>query len=435
MLYRILFEQIKIVDLRLLRFFNKKGSKLIKINHNSDKINLVFAKNMLKIVYRFSVLLTLISFILPLFSPAPKFIAGGLKRIVIDAGHGGHDPGCIGSRSKEKNVALSVSKMLGDYIKDNVEGVEVIYTRDKDHFVELHQRANIANKYNADLFVCIHCNSGPSHAYGSETYVMGLHKSKENLSVANRENQSILMEDDYEANYDGFDPNSDEANILFAMFQSAHLDNSLNFAAKVQDQFRDRVGRRDRGVKQAGFLVLYKTAMPSVLIETGFLTNKEEESFLATENGQALIASAIYRAFKEYKTDVDKPYIQKLEKENNKYVNSDDRKVENTIKVPKDSISIGSKLETTDGIIFKVQFTASNSKLELKPENFNGLTGVTEYQAENVYRYAIGAERNFSEANKIKNQLKEMGYKDSFVIAFKDGSRISVEEARKLAKE
>lgn len=394
---------------------------------------LALKKKMLKVVTNLFVGVIISLFVLPLMSPSPKFVAGGLKRVVIDAGHGGHDPGCIGAKSKEKDVALKVSLMVGNYIKEYIEGVEVVYTRDKDHFVELHQRANIANKYNSDLFVCIHCNSGPPSAYGSETYVMGLHKSKENLSVATRENQSILMEDDYETNYDGFDPNSDEANIIFALFQSAYLEQSLNFAAKVQDQFRDRVGRKDRGVKQAGFLVLYKTTMPSVLIETGFLTNRNEENFLATENGQVLMASAIYRALKEYKAEVDKPYIQRLEREGNRFVQNSN--VENNIKIPKDTISLGSKITSTDGIIFKVQFTASNTQLELKPENFNGLTGVSEYQAENVFRYAVGAERNFKDADEIRKKLKDIGYRDAFIIAFKDGKRISVEDARKELKQ
>lgn len=232
---------------------------------------------------------------------------GKLKRVVIDAGHGGKDPGCVGKIITEKEVALNISKKLGNYIKENIPGVEVIYTRDSDFFVELNERAKIANNSNADLFISIHANAQPkgSSVYGTETFVMGLHRSDANLEVAKRENSVIKYEDNYVTQYDGFDPGDPSSYIALSLFQSGNLEQSLGFAARVENQFEHRAGRSSRGVKQAGFLVLYKTTMPSVLIETGFLTNSREEKYLSTDEGQSIIASAIYRAFKAYKQEVD----------------------------------------------------------------------------------------------------------------------------------
>lgn len=228
-----------------------------------------------------------------------------VQTVVIDAGHGGKDPGCHGQKVREAYVALDVALELGRIIQENLPDVKVIYTRDTDNFVELHDRAAIANKANADLFVSIHCNSGPEQVEGTETFTMGLHTSQGNLEVAKRENSVILHEANYKANYDGFDPNSPEAHILFSLYQHAYIDNSLKFAQYVQEQFERRVGRENRGVKQAGLLVLWKTTMPSALIEIGFLTNPEEEKYLVNKTNQVYIASAIYRALKEYKQEVE----------------------------------------------------------------------------------------------------------------------------------
>ena len=226
--------------------------------------------------------------------------------VVIDAGHGGKDHGTSGRIIKEKDVALKIALKLGNYIDKNIPGVKVIYTRKDDRYLSLDERADLANKHKADLFICIHANANPNtRAFGTETYVMGLHKDEGNLSVAKRENSVILLDENYEERYEGFDPNSPESYILFTLTQSAYQASSLSFAQKVEDQFKKRVGRVSRGVKQAGFLVLWRTAMPSVLIETGFLSNSPEEKFLATAEGQDLIASGIYRAFKEYKSEVE----------------------------------------------------------------------------------------------------------------------------------
>ena len=229
-----------------------------------------------------------------------------LETIVIDPGHGGKDPGCSGKFSKEKHVALQVALELGRILEENLPGIKVIYTRKTDKFIELHERANIANRNNADLFVSIHCNAGPHYFRGSETYAMGLHKTQGNLDVAIRENKSILQEENYLDNYEGFDPASTEGYILFSLMQNAYLDNSLNIASKVESQFKDRVSRHSRGVKQAGFIVLWKTLMPSILVELGFLTNEKEEVFLSNKENQIYMASAIYRAIKAYKLELER---------------------------------------------------------------------------------------------------------------------------------
>ena len=232
-----------------------------------------------------------------------------VNKIVIDAGHGGKDPGCHGSKSKEAHVSLEVALKLRDIINEYLPDVEVIMTRDNNTFVELHDRAGSANKNDADLFISIHCNSGVSAAYGTETYTMGLHNStgsSGNLDeVTKRENSVILLEDDHEENYAGFDPNSPQSYILMSLYQSAFNEKSIRLAQLVEDQFKNRVGRRSRGVKQKGLLVLWKSYMPSVLVELGFLTNVEEENFLNDELGQVYMASAIFRAFRDYKNEVE----------------------------------------------------------------------------------------------------------------------------------
>jgi N-acetylmuramoyl-L-alanine amidase len=225
-----------------------------------------------------------------------------ITKVVIDAGHGGKDPGTIGKKAQEKNVALQIALKLSEEIRNQCKGVTVICTRTTDEFIELHERAEIANRSKADLFISIHCNANPKHIFqGAETYVMGLHRTEANLDIAKKENAAILMEPDYSSNYNGFDPNSDESYITFTLFQNAFLEQSTRFASLVQEEMKDRVGMNDRGVRQAGFLVLYKTTMPSVLIETGFLSNPEEEKFLTSQKGQQYIASAICRAFREFK--------------------------------------------------------------------------------------------------------------------------------------
>jgi len=228
-----------------------------------------------------------------------------LRTVVLDAGHGGKDIGCNGADAHEADVALAIIKKLGQQIEANSPGVRVIYTRKTNVFIELDERAAIANRNHADLFISVHCNAGPRGSHGTEVWTMGLHKTNANLGVAQRENAVILQEKNYKQRYDGFDPRSPQSHILFSLFQSAYITNSLRLAQRIDRQFRTKVGRVSRGVKQAGFLVLWKSTMPSVLVEAGFLTDPAEENYLDTSAGQQAIAGGIYRAFSEYKRDLE----------------------------------------------------------------------------------------------------------------------------------
>ena len=238
--------------------------------------------------------------------PAPELpYRYRLRTVVLDAGHGGKDRGCAGASAREADVALGIIMALGKQIEENAPDVKVIYTRKTNVFIELDERAAIANRNHADLFISVHCNAGPSAGHGTEVWTMGLHKTDANLGVAQRENSVILQEKDYKARYDGFDPRSPQSHILFSLFQSAYITNRLRFAQRVDRQLRTTVGRPSRGVKQAGFLVLWKSTMPSVLIESGFLTNPAEERYLNSKANQQALAAAIYRAFREYKRELE----------------------------------------------------------------------------------------------------------------------------------
>ena len=241
------------------------------------------------------------------FKPTGKVLYT-VNKVVIDAGHGGKDPGTHGLFSQEKSVALKIARELGRIIKENLKDVEIIYTRTNDTFVELEDRAIIANKNDADVFISIHCNAVPANKeriYGTETYVMGLHTEEGNFEITKRENSVILMEENYEERYEGFDPESPESLILFSLYQNAFIENSLHLAENVEDQFGKRVGRNSRGVRQAGFWVLWRTSMPSILVEVGYLSNPGEEKYLNDELGQVYLASGIYRALRDYKNEIE----------------------------------------------------------------------------------------------------------------------------------
>lgn len=330
--------------------------------------------------------------------------------VVIDAGHGGKDPGSIGRKSKEKFIALSLALKTGRYIEDKIDGVKVIYTRDKDEFVELYRRAEIANKANADLFISIHCNGlNDKRVRGSETFAMGIHKDAGNLEVAMAENSVITLEDDYTTRYQGYDPNSSESFIAFSLMQNIYLEQSLNFASFVQSQFRERVGLRDRGVKQAGFIVLWQTTMPSVLVEAGFISNIEEEKFLSSEKGQDYVASAIFRAFRDYKLSID----QKSDF--------------STIKQIAEPGQLNNKID------FRVQLSTSAVRRELEAENFSMLPDISEIAAGKYYKYASGHFATYKEAAAHRKTVQEK-YPDAFVIAVKDHKIIPLQEAIELSK-
>ena len=357
----------------------------------------------------------------------------GIKVVCIDAGHGGKDGGCVGSVANEKDIALSIALKLGKQIKENLKGVEVIYTRETDVFIELGERAKIANRAKADLFICIHVNASETKtSIGTETFVMGLHKTEANLNVAKRENASILLEDDYKTKYSDFDPNSPESYIALTMRQNAFVDQSLNLAAKIQTQFTDRVGRKNRGVKQAGFLVLNKRSMPSVLIETGFLSNIEEEKFLASNIGQDYLASAIFRAFKEYKQEIENK--DKLDKKEVVEEVKEIKENKEEIKIDKNDKKKNKEVPVEKGVVFSVQIATSSIKYELLPENFNGVENVTIYEAGGLFRYTVGKEKNMTDANTLQLQLRANGFTDAFIVAFSDGVRIPISEALSLQK-
>lgn len=358
----------------------------------------------------------------------PELPAYKLKTVVIDAGHGGHDIGCSGSANNEKTVALKLALKLGEMIEKNYPDVKVIYTRKTDVFVELYERAAIANRNNADLFICIHCNANPnSSPYGTETYVMGLHKTEANLNVAKRENDVILMEDNYNQHYDGFNPNDPASHIIFSLNQHAFMDQSILFASSVEKYLKSHAKRSSRGVKQAGFLVLWKTAMPSVLIETGFLTNSSEEKFLASESGQTTIAESIFYAFRDYKNDMENNSGKVSEATVQAIEANMDKEVE-TPKTEPVTTSTDNK-----GLTFSVQFYTAESEAsatkfaDLKPEN------VTYVKENGLYKYRLGPYKTLDEATKKQTFARNAGYKDAFVIAVKDGKRISIEEAKALA--
>lgn len=244
--------------------------------------------------------------ILPSFTKPQGKEGYKIKRIVIDAGHGGKDPGCLTSQNKEKDIALDIALKLGDVINTNMPDVQVIFTRSKDEFIELAERAGIANRHQADLFLSIHVNAAENkELHGTETFFMGLHKTEANLIVAQRENSSILMEKDSKTTYEGFDPNSPESYILFSLHQNAHIAQSMKLAEKIENEFQEANNRQSRGVKQAGFLVLWKTTMPAVLIETGFITNSKDETFLGSEDGRLETAFSIYAAIENFKLETE----------------------------------------------------------------------------------------------------------------------------------
>ncbi len=336
-----------------------------------------------------------------------------LKTVVIDAGHGGKDSGAIGRKAKEKDIVLAMALKLGTYIEENLPNVKVIYTRTEDVFIPLDERANIANKNKADLFISIHCNGNKdSRAYGTETYAMGLHKTDGNLEVAKMENSAILLEEDYTTKYEGFDPTSAESYIMFSFLANTFLEQSLNYAAFVENEFETRVLRKSRGVKQAGFLVLWKTTMPSVLIEAGFLTNPQEERYLMSTEGQEYIASAIYRAFKSYKIAIE---------EKSQFVAKVDSNFQNQNSNPKANIADSTML--VNSILFKVQIASSTNSIPASSDFFKGFENIEEYKFDEYYKYTVGSTSDFEKIVKYKKIVEEK-FPDAFIIAIDENRNL-----------
>lgn len=407
--------------------------------------------------------------------------AGADKRftLVIDAGHGGGDVGAIGAISKEKDINLNVALAFGRYVENNCPDVRVIYTRKTDVFVPLHERANIANRNKADLFISVHTNSLPNKkvAHGVETYTLGMHRASDNLDVAKRENAVILIEKDYKQHYEGFDPNSAESYIMFEFLQDRNMSKSVDLARCVQNRVCATANRQNRGVRQAGFLVLRETSMPSCLIELGFITAADEEQYLNSSKGIDALANGIYKAFVDYKGKYDKtitvPYhaetkqtvniptivpaeemaqkktTQRKKKKyngvledmaNKRMMDSNgnecqEAKTDTVAKAKpatdeKKAVETETAADTTasSAPVFKVQITTCNRNLRPGSQQLKGLTDVDCYQENGLYKYTCGASTDYNEIYRLRKTLLDK-FPEAFIIAFKDGARTDVVKA------
>lgn len=353
--------------------------------------------------------------------------------VVIDAGHGGHDPGAIGKISKEKNINLNVALKLGNLIKKNCGDVKVVYTRSKDVFIPLARRAEIANDAKADLFISIHTNALAKNrtAKGASTWTLGLAKSEANLEVAKRENAVILYESDYQTRYAGFNPNSAESYIIFEFMQDKYMEQSVHLASLVQKQLRGTCRRVDRGVHQAGFLVLKASAMPSILIELGFISTPEEERYLNTETGANTMAKGIYHAFLNYKrehelrlTGVSQTIIPVEQEEEEQQASPAIAQAKTPPARP-----IVSESSTNDSeITFKIQILTSSKPLAKNDKRLKGLKGVDYYKERGIYKYTYGASADYNKVLRTKRQVTAQ-FKDAFIIAFRNGEKMNVNEA------
>jgi len=399
-----------------------------------------------------------------------------IKKIVLDAGHGGKDSGASGKISKEKDVVLSLVLKMGKEIEKRYPDVEVIYTRKTDKFIELHERARIANEANADLFISVHCNAaGNRSAKGTETYVLGLHRNDDNLEVAKRENAAILFEENYEENYDGFDPTSEISHIILNMYQNAFLDRSLAFANSLESNLQDRSKRNSRGVKQAGFLVLRNTFMTSILFEAGFLTNAEEEKFLNSEAGQKKIVESFILALNDDKTKLEEnPQLAKVktkkqnqpgaqpvaqqtaasqasqntdqapemkviktvaELEREEAQAKENPKNETAAPQPKSEVADQTINEKKrEGLEFCVQLSASPQKTNMSATEWRNIDNLSVRFENKMYKYQITGIHSYSDANNIKNNMIRRGFSGAFVVAYNNGDRIDVSEAITLSK-
>ncbi len=361
----------------------------------------------------------------------PEKDKGRLSVVVIDPGHGGRDSGTIGGNVEEKNVVLDIALKLGRFIEEEFPEVKVVYTRKTDVFIPLNKRAQIANQADADLFISIHANSvDQKYVYGTETFVLGQHRSDENLEVAKKENSVILLEDDYNTTYEGFNPNSSESYIMFELVQDEYKGQSISMANQIQNEFRDLAKRKDRSVKEAGFVVLSQTSMPGVLIETGFLSNTTERNYLTSENGQTKLAQAIFRAFKAYKADVEQKSSFHMVAEDvapqpvKREVLPTD---ENETNAGKTESELGEQIDLS----YSVQIMALKRKLAPTPANFNGLQNVFRIEGGDLNRYFSGRYSTEALAEK-QRKLISKEYPGAFVVAFYNNQLISVKKALEL---
>ncbi len=375
--------------------------------------SLLFYK--IKITTKF--VLIFVFFITILFKNTAVFAQKNDFVVVLDAGHGGKDPGKVGYKKvKEKDIALNIVLQVGKLLS-NQENIKVIYTRKTDVFIDLWERGRIANKADADLFVSVHCNAHNTQASGAETWVLGTNANNKNFEVAKAENSVILLEDNYEKNYKGFDPNSPESVIGLTLMQEEYLDQSIQLASIIQEGFSNKLKRKDRGVKQNVFVVLHQTYMPSILIETGFITNIKEGTYLGSKQGQHKFSESIYNGIVKY--------IKQL---NLNSVKNEDLAVLNNSVVDKNTIVTE---ETFNNVLFKVQIASGSRKLDTKPYNFKGLKNIDRVKVGNSYKYYLGNTSNYSKIKELQSLAKTKGYTSAFIVAFKNGEKISVQDVLK----
>lgn len=370
--------------------------------------------------------------------------------LVIDPGHGGHDAGALGAISKEKNINLAVALRFGKYVEQNLPEVRVIYTRKTDVFIPLNERANIANRANADLFISVHTNALPAGkiARGFETYTLGMHRAKDNLDVAMRENSVISMEKDYQQRYQGFDPRSSESYIIFEFIQGKNMERSVDLARMIQRGVCDGANRPDKGVHQAGFLVLRETSMPGCLIELGFITTPDEERLLNNDSRVDDIARGIYEAFAKYKNKYDRsvsvPYRAKDSEEVNlpKIVPDQEpapktrvvtrgkqpKREEATPEQPKRVEKKVKKAEVADAPVFKLQIFVGSRNLRKGDAHFKGETDYDSFQEGNLVKYTLGASTNYNEIYRLRKEKLDK-FPEAFIIAFKNGQKYDVNQA------
>jgi N-acetylmuramoyl-L-alanine amidase len=360
-------------------------------------------------------------------------------KVTLDAGHGGHDFGAVYGGHVEKNIALAVVLKVGKLLEAHPK-IDVIYTKKTDVFVDLVERANIANRANANIFVSIHCNANRNTAaYGTETYVMGMNKIASNLEAAKKENSVITLEKDYKTKYEGFDPNSPETMIGMTLMQEEYLENSISLASKIENEFATLDKKvRGGGVKQAPFMVLHKAYMPRVLVEMGFISNPAEGKILDSESGQNEIANAIATAIISYKNEyygtgtVDTPEVRPTQRSNESSTNESGRTTNRVKEVPQaaDDRKAASKIDSSQ-VLFKVQISASSRKLDLHPRNFKGLKNISLEYGSKVYKYMYGETTDYEKSRNFLEEAKAKGYDSAFLIAFKNGKKISIQEAIK----
>ena len=359
-------------------------------------------------------------------------------KVTLDAGHGDHDYGAVYNGHIEKNINLAITLKVGKILERN-STIDVIYTRKNDIFIDLIERANIANRADANIFVSIHCNANKNTvADGTETYVMGMSKNASNLEAAKRENSVVTLEKDYKQKYQGFDINKPETMLGMTIMQEEFIENSIALAGKIQDRFVQDLGKKSRGggVKQAPYMVLHKAYMPRVLIETGFISNPVEGAKLDSEEGQQEIAEAIAQAILSYKKDffdggdsIEAPIEKPSQRIDNKVpADSNNQKKSDTVEKKNEEKSEVNKLEK--GLVFKVQISASPKKLELTPDNFKGLKNIS-CTHDSLYIYMYGSTSNYDEAKKLLKEAVSKGYDSAFIIALKDGKRVSLKDVIK----